>query len=49
MAKKTVPKKDLVEFIHWLEDQYWPGQAIGSVKEARNKLVDDFDLPFKPL
>jgi hypothetical protein len=48
MAKK-VKQEDLINLVHWIEDQYWPSFAHGSVKEVRNKIVTDFKLPMKQL
>jgi hypothetical protein len=48
MAKK-VKQEDLIKLVHWIEDQYWPSFAHGSIKEVRNKIVTDFKLPMKQL
>lgn len=48
MAKK-VKQEDLIKFVAWMDDQYWPHMALGCVKEVRNKIVVDFKLPVKTL
>ncbi len=48
MAKK-VKQEDLTKLIAWIDDQYWPSSAHGSIKEIRNKIVVDFKLPVKQL
>lgn len=46
MKKKNKKlKKKIVAEIAWIDNEWWPSQALGSVREIRNKLADLVDVP----